>query len=360
VVPRYSGRARRAAPPGRPLTAGASLLAWAPLRRRPFRPWLPVPLALVVCLCLVGGVRHAAAPPGPSLQDARDQLDQVVGNRVEATAVLGGQVPQGGLFGWSFNDVAAGVLKYPWGLELGAPRPLGTGGLTWTPVLLGSVGAAYFTNHFRNGPLDGNESTYTTYSLGAGGGPRIGLLPDLSVLPSLSLLYAYTENDFDAGTDRGRGVEQAVDGRLVNWHAHTLTFIPSLELRYRPTFGPVTLALTSTYSYFATIPIARSTDAYSFTSDSQVWSNRVEVDVVTPWAIAGWPLVVGGFFNRGELFGGLRDSLKTDHFYATGTRVALDPKGRLWKLTRIGLAGSYFWSDSFSGWTLGIDWAVVF
>ena len=220
------------------MTAGASLLAWAPLRRRPFRPWLPVPLALVVCLCLVGGVRHAAAQPGPSLQGARDQLDQVVGNRVEATAILGGQVPQGGLFGWSFNDVEAGVLKYPWGVEVGAPRPLGAGGLTWTPVLLGSIGAAYFTNHFRNGPLEGNESTYTTYSLGAGGGPRIGLLPDLSVLPSLSLLYAYTENDFDAGTDRGRDGEQAVDGRLVNWHTHTLTFIPSLELRYRPTFGP--------------------------------------------------------------------------------------------------------------------------
>jgi hypothetical protein len=40
--------------------------------------------------------------------------------------------------------------------------------------------------------------------------------------------------------------------------------------------------------------------------------------------------------------------------------VPLDPKGRPWKLTRIGLAGSYFWSDSFSGWTLGIDRAVVF
>ena len=39
---------------------------------------------------------------------------------------------------------------------------------------------------------------------------------------------------------------------------------------------------------------------------------------------------------------------------------ACDPKGRLWKVTRLGLAGSYFWSDSFSGWTLGIDWAVAF
>ena len=341
------------------LDPGAAAASLATLHRPSPRSWIPVLLALV--LCLLGGARRAAAQPAPSPADIRNQLDQVVGNRVEATAILGGQeAPQGGLFGWGFNDVDAGVLKYPWSTELGAPRPLGAGGLTWTPVLLGSVGTAYFTNQFRDGPLAGNESTYTTYSLGLGAGPRIGLLPDLSVLPSFSLLYAYTENDFDAGTEGGRAAEQAVDGRLVNWHTHTLTFIPSLALRYRPTFGRVTLGLTSTYTYFATVPIARSTEAYSFTSESQVWNNRVEVDVVTPWTVAGWPLLAGGFVNRADLFGGIRQSLKSDHFYSTGAHVGLDPKGRLWKVTEVGLAGSYFWSDAFSGWTFGIDLAVAF
>ncbi|MGH7359505.1 MAG: Solitary outer membrane autotransporter beta-barrel domain, partial [Candidatus Rokuibacteriota bacterium] len=241
-----------------------------------------------------------------------------------------------------------------------ASRSLGTGGLTWTPVLLGAAGTAYFTNQFREGPLAGNESTYTTYSLGLGAGPRIGLLRDLSVLPGFSVLYAYTENDFDAGTDLGRRIEQDVDGRLVNWRTQTLTLIPSLELRYRPTLGPVTVELSSSYSYFATIPIARSTEAYSFTGDSQIWSNRVELEVLTPWAVAGWPLLAGAFGSRGELFGGLSESLKADHFYATGAHVALDPQGRLWTVTRLGLAGSYFWAHSFSGWTLGVHWAVAF
>ena len=100
-------------------------------------PWLPVLLALVLGLI---GVGQAGAQAAPSLADVKSQLDQVVGNRVEATAILGGQeVPQGGLFGWSFNGVDAGILKYPWSVELGAPRPLGTSGLTWTPVLLGST-----------------------------------------------------------------------------------------------------------------------------------------------------------------------------------------------------------------------------
>jgi hypothetical protein len=302
-----------------------------------------------------------AAQPEPSLADVRNQLDQVVGNRVEATVLLGGQqLPQGGLFGWQFNDVDARILKYPWSTELGGRRPLDVGGLEWTPVLLGSIGAGHFANHFADGPLAGNTSTYDTYSVGLGAGPRIWLLPELSVLLSFNLLYAYTENDFDAGTDPGRGAEQAVDGHLVNWHTHTLTFIPSVELRYRQSFGPVTATLTSNLTYFATIPIARSTEAYSFTSDSQVWNNRVDLGVATPWSIARWPILVGGFFERAELWGGLRQSLKADHVYAVGGHAALDPGGRLWKVSEIGVAGSYFWSGSFSGWTLGLDWAVTF
>ena len=269
-------------------------------------------------------------------------------------------MPQGGLFGWSFNDVEAGVLKYPWSTELGAPRPLGVGGLTWNPVLLGSAGTAYFVNRFRDGPLAGNESTYTTYSLGLGAGARIGLLPDLSVCPPSASSTRTPRTTSTRGPNPDARPSRRSTGSSSTGTRTRSRFVPSLALRYRPSFGRVTLGLTSSYTYFATVPIERSTEAYSFTSESQVWNNRVEVDVVTPWAVAGWPILVGGFLNRAELYGGLRQSLKTDHYYSTGAHVALDPKGRLWKVTEVGVAGSYFWAESFSGWTLGIDWAVAF
>lgn len=146
----------------------------------------------------------------------------------------------------------------------------------------------------------------------------------------------------------------------MNWHTHTLTFIPSLELRYRPTFGRLTLGLTSSYAYYATVPLARSTQAYSFESESHVWSNRLEADVATPWAVRGWPIVTGGFVNRADLLGGLRQSLKAGHVYSTGGHIGLDPRGRLWNVSRVGLAGSYFWTDAFSGWTLGLEVQLAF
>jgi hypothetical protein len=316
---------------------------------------------VVLLLGLLAGAGEVAAQPTPSLAEIRGQLDQVVGGRVEAAAILGGQeAPQGGLFRWGFNDVDASVLKYPWSVDLGEARRLGSGGLTYVPVLLGSAGTASFVNHFSEGPLAGSESTYRTYSAGLGAGPRIALVPDLSVLPAVSLLYAYTENDFDAGSDRTPATEAAIEGRLVNWHTHTLTFIPSLELRYRPTFGPLTLGLTSSYAYFRTVPIARSTKAYSFDSESQTWSNRADVELRTPWAIAGWPVLLGGFLNRIETFGGISETVKADHVYATGGHVGLDPGGRLWMVKRVGLAGSYFWTRAFSGWTFGIELDLTF
>jgi hypothetical protein len=79
-----------------------------------------------------------------------------------------------------------------------------------------------------------------------------------------------------------------------------------------------------------------------------------------PWAIKGWIPVTGGFVQRAELAGALRDSLRADHAYSTGAHVGLDPRGRLWKVTEVGLAGSYFWADSFSGWTFGLDLKLGF
>jgi hypothetical protein len=117
-----------------------------------------------------------------------------VGDRVEVTAILGGQeVPQAGLFKWSFNDVDAGILKYPWSAEAGTARPLGLAGLTWTPVILGSAGIGYFTNRFQDGVLAGNESTYTTYSVGVPVRNLIGA--------SVSVAPRWVQSSTDRGSD---------------------------------------------------------------------------------------------------------------------------------------------------------------
>lgn len=86
-------------------------------------------VGLLVPLCaLPAGKAHAQVPPLPS--GVVQQLDQAIGQRVEATAVLATQsaVSRIGL-GWTLNDANGAIYKIPWKFDLHDARSLGDSGL---------------------------------------------------------------------------------------------------------------------------------------------------------------------------------------------------------------------------------------
>jgi hypothetical protein len=313
-------------------------------------------IAGLLSLCVPVVVCAQTLPPG-----AREQLDDVVGNRVEATAVLGTQsAASGGGYGWKINDADGKIAKIPWKFELYDPRPIGGDDVQWTPVVQGGVGYGQFVNHFNNNVLAGNESSYDTIALSVGAGPRFYFPYGFSILPTFDFLYAYTENKFTAGTPAGEQVLQAADGRLVNWHTHTISFVPAVELRYRKAFGRWTPEVTSTIEYFHTEPISSSTDALDFRSDSVLWGNKVAVDYETPITFFQSPVHVGADFSRTDLYGGLRQALATEYFYRAGGMIEVAFAGRLWIVDRLGVGGGYFWSGAFDGYSVGLEASVKF
>lgn len=286
----------------------------------------------------------------------QEQLDEVIGRRVETTAVLGTQsAASGGGYGWKANDADGEIFRVPWKFELHDPRPLGDTGMSWTPVFQGGFGYGRFVNHFNDKVLVGNESRYTTTALAVGTGPRLYFGDGFSVLPALDFLHAYTVNSFRAQNPLGELVSQLADGTFINWRAHTMTFVPSFELRYRKTFGDWTPEFTSTFAYFNTIPISRSTDALSFTSHSMLWANRIDLDYRTPIRLFDRPLHVSGDFTWVELYDGLREALASDYFLRAAGQVKLDVLGKLWKAETVGLGGGYFWSNNFNGFSVGLE-----
>jgi hypothetical protein len=289
-----------------------------------------------------------------------DQLDRAVGERVEATAVLGTQsiASRSGL-GWTLNDASGDIYKIPWKFELQAPQPLGATGLDWAPVFEGGAGFAQFANHFNNNALVGNESDFTTLALSIGGGSRLYLGTNgFSVLPAFDFLLAYTQNNFTAHTAAGQEVVD--DGRFVNWEVYTVSFVPSFEFRYQRQWECWTPTFTSAYAYFSTLPLSRSTDSLSFRSDSMVWANKFDLDYKTPWSLFDCPMHFGGDLSRTDLFNGLRDALATDHYYQTDGRITFNVLGKMWVLKSIGLTGGYFWCDAFRGFTIGLDGSISF
>ena len=76
-----------------------------------FIPRLSAVVALL--MLLAGPLARGQVTPGEI-----EQLDQVVGQRVEATAVLGTQsiASRSGL-GWTLNDANGDIYKIPWKFE---------------------------------------------------------------------------------------------------------------------------------------------------------------------------------------------------------------------------------------------------
>jgi len=291
---------------------------------------------------------------------ALQQLDTAIGQRVEATAVFGTQsiASRAGL-GWTLDDATGQIYKIPWKAELQDPGPVGDQGLLWAPVFEGGIGYGGFVNHFNNSVLAGNQSDYDTVALSLGGGPRIYFGDTgFSVLPAFDLLYAYTDNDFEANTQAGQAV--AANGQYVNWQVHTLSLVPSFELQFKKTYGRWLPKFTSDFAYYNTRPVYRSTDALSFRSASMLWANKFDLDYVTPWKVLECPVHIGGDISRTDLYEGLQAALDTDHYYQTDGRVTLDVLGRVWKVDTFGLTAGYFWCSAFSGFSVGIECSLKF
>jgi hypothetical protein len=262
-----------------------------------------------------------------------EQLDNLVGSRVETLAILGTQSgPSGGTYLSDVNDSEFDIFKITGRGDLSSPHPIGDSGVGWNLVIEGGIGHGTFNNRFDTGPLVGNQSEIDTYSASLGMGVRFTFLERLSIAPTFGVIYSHTENEFTARTDVGRAVLARVDGTLVNWDADLITLVPAIEARYRQPIGPVTIELTSLYKYFHTQPIRRSTEALSFESQSGLWRNELDVDVRLPLHVYGRQLRTGATFARSELYDGLETSFKTDHLYDVGGRFVVDLLGVLWKV----------------------------
>jgi hypothetical protein len=307
-------------------------------------------------LGLATATEAQTVPPG-----ALEQLDRLIGNRVETLSILGTQSgASGGTYASDVNDSLVDVFKITGRGDLSSPRPIGDSSVGWNLVLEGGIGHVTTDNRFRTNVLAGNESSIETFSASLGGGVRFTFLERFSIAPTFGLIYSHTENEFTARTEAGRAVLSAFDGTLVNWDADLITLVPAIEGRYRQPLGPVTIEITSLYKYFDTRPIHRSTEVLSFESHSQWWRNELDVDLRLPLYVFGRQLRTGVYFARSELMDGLEQSFRSDHLYDTGARFVVDLVGALWKVEWIGLGGSYFWSDNFSGWSIGIDIRLKF
>ena len=314
-------------------------------------------LELPTSLAIYLGGATAALAQSPVPPQAIEQFEHVIGNRVEAVTILGGDYgAAGGIYSFRGGTLAdLSISKLGGGGDVSAARPLGVGNWKWSPTLQGNLGHINAENEFATGYLKGNRSVYDVLGIQAGGGVRFYFTEHLSLAPSISGIYGHTENEFKPKNAIGDAVDAAAKGKFVDWELDTWSVVPGAEGGYEWSWGRATFEFSVRYTFYHTESFNSSSEFVDVDGDSHTLRNKLDVDVPLGLKLLGRELHTGGFFARTELFGGVADGLNEDHVYTANGRLVLDFLGKVWKLRWLGFGASWLWGDHVDGWSAGVD-----
>jgi hypothetical protein len=328
-----------------------------------FQSQFPIAVASGLLVGIAATAR-AQLPP-----EFLDRINRSVSLSVAATTVLaGGSGVRGGNFSSSRSGVDAdlNLIKFGGSGDVGDPKPLGLLDIKWQPRLQGDIGYLTLENDFHTEPLKGDENEYDTFAFEFGGGARFWFNDHLSLAPTVSGIYGHTKNDFTANSSFGKANYHAADqAGLINWDVDTWTIVPGVELAYQWIWGRTTFTLSSTFTYYHTQDFQSSSSVVDINSDSETWENKIDADVPIGLTLFNREVHVGGYYSWTGYYGDLRSGFEESGLDVNWVneihgRVVLDCLNKFWKLKWIGLGGSYFWGEQFTGWSVGVDVAFKF
>jgi hypothetical protein len=133
-----------------------------------------------------------------------------------------------------------------------------------------------------------------------------------------------------------------------------------VNFQYEYNWDRTVVTLSSDATYYHTGSLKSSNADINVGGDSEVWSNKVDIDIPLGRMLFGHELRTGGYLERTGLFGNVRGGLSTDYMNEVHGRLVLDYLNELWLTQWIGVGGSYYWGSNFTGWSFGIDFYLVF
>ena len=318
-------------------------------------------------IILALGVAALCCLPAPSvavdLAVYSDQFRKLATSRSETLAIMGGDDGiSGGTYRFYDDGSCMSITKLGGKGILGEPNRLGDSDMSWAPLLGGTIGYISGENSFNNNPvLSGNKEKFATFAVGLDAGVKLNLTKELSIGPSLGLIYAHSDSTFEPGTALGTHLKQLYAGQLFDWNIDTFSLVPALDLQYeKPLTNDLTLALLSRFAWFNTWSVASSSSYLHGSGSSYDWENRVDLDLRLPLTLFGFPLHTGGFVALDVLGDDFRDTVGTNTMYTINGRLVLGELTGLWKLNWLGLGVSYIAAKSFYGYSVGLDARLKF
>ena len=291
------------------------------------------------------------------------QIQNAIGNRIEALTILGGDFGlAGGLFrsrvtvqGAQSTDTQLQVGKLGGAGDVGDIRPLGDLSIGWQPRVQGNMGAVTSTNHLH-GMLEGDTSTFEAKGIEFGGGARFWVNDQLSFAPTIMALYGHTTNTYTAvSAFMQANLDRAVQAGLVNYNVDTITVRTASDVQYLVDWGRTIVTLTMEPVWFHTESLSSSNSNVKVNGDSGTLAGIIDVDIPLRHDLFGHELRTGGYYRHTLLFGGLESGLDMSQMNELHGRIVLDFLNQLWKVQWLGIGVSYLWGSNINGWSGGLD-----
>lgn len=321
-------------------------------------------IAIQLVLVVLSGSMTAASAVDPAAMASfiRD-FSRLTVARSETLAIMGGDDGiSGGSYKFYADDSTLSITKFGGKGAIGKPQQTGAAGITWQPLLGGTIGYISGTNEFRLTPmLTGNKETFFTVAAGGDAGVKVSLTEEVSIAPTVGLLYSYSGSSFSPRTPLASELKQQYAKQLFDWDAQTISFVPTIEATYEKTFAKDwKLSLSSRYAWFKTWEIATSSRYLDGDGNSSSWENKVDLDLRLPLKIFGFPLHTGGYVSVDLVGGDFREVIQTNAIYTFNSRFVLGDLDGLLKLDWLGLGLSYIKANTFYGYSVGLDARLKF
>jgi hypothetical protein len=294
-----------------------------------------------------------------------DEIKSVLHDRIEALTIFSGDYALGGgtfqSNGSAAHSLTLDVSKFGGAGDFGEKQQLGDLNIAWRPTLMGNIGTIDAKNRFNSPLLEGDLSETKSLAVQFGGGAHFWFTDSFSLAPSLMGMYGHTTNDYTATSAfMVANLAKARQVGLVDWSADTWTIRPSLNVQYVYAWDRTLITFSSDSTYLHTESFKSSNSNLGIEGDSEVWDSKIDVDVPLGRLLFGHELRTGGYFERSELYGDLKEGLNTAYVNDIHGRLVLDFLNQLWLTQWIGIGASYYWGSNFTGWSVGLDFMFVF
>ncbi len=223
---------------------------------------------------------------------------------------------------------------------------------TWKPMVQATLARLKIDLTLNMDPDQKYEPEWESYSATIGGGVRIPLSKNWSILPAIDAGYAHLKNEASYHGPEAIKLKPIMDGKLFDWNADAWLINGHLALFYKRQFGKLAIDshISGTVGHIESYDTTHELQEFSET----ISTASIKIDGTYPLGIsfANDPLFVVGHIGNSTILTDLHTDLGISSIYETGLSLQADITRHGFAIKKLGLGAMVLWGEDVIGWGL--------